>query len=262
MFARFREDIIQDEIFRLASLGIAGVDLELEEEHRLSDDISRFLKSSDKTWDSFFYRRSRDLLVRYNLAQSVKEEWPEVTMHKLVKWRVIQYRKEQEWNWWHLVFVLAACHYLTQKHESPEFRRHLLVHISELTEALLSRKSLDEKTRLFMKRSLKRVHYIRQQELFQIHRTLTDDHERGIAVLSGLGGAGKTRLASTYAENHSAGYSDIFWLHVGTEDLAKRSYIEIAKQIIQKHPSASLPRAIIADSQTNEVNEVVAAVKR
>ena len=257
-FARFQPNIIQDEIFRLASLGIAGVDRELGEVE-LSGDIRQFIKFSDTGWDCFLYRQSRDVLIRYSLVQRVTGEWPGVTMHSLVRWRALQYKKERRWEWWYLVLVLAACHHLTQEHESPQFRRHLLVYVPELTEAQLGRSKLGEKSRLFMQRTFSRVHYTRQEVLFHIHKALTDADGRGIVVLYGMGGVGKTRLAANYAENHRANYSDIFWVDTETEDSAKMSYAGIAKQIMQEHPSAVQFSAITTDS---EEDEVVTAVKK
>ena len=248
LFARFKGNIVQDGVFRLASLGIAGVDPELEEEHRLPGDLSQFLKASGTRWDSYLYRRSLNILVRYGLVQRVKGEWPGVIMHSLVQWRAMHYRKEEEWEWWHLVFVLAACHYLPQEHENSRFRQHLLVHIPESAEAQVSRQSLGKKTELFIQRTFSRTRHIRQEELFHIHRALTDADGRRIAVLLGLGGVGKTQLAVTYAEIYKADYSDIFWLGTETEDSTKTSYAKIARQIVQKHPGS-----ITVDSQVDEM---------
>lgn len=258
--ARFKGNIIQDEMFYLASLGMAEVDRKFgNEEERLPSDIRKFLTRNDMEWDSFFYRRSRDLLVRYSLVQRVGEEWPGITMHSLVKWRAMQYKKNEQWEWWHSIFVLAACHQLPQEHESLRFRRHLLVHVPEVAQAWLNRNNVGENTRLFMQRTFNRVHYIRQKELYHIHKTLADADGRGMVVLCGMGGIGKTQLAATYAECHRADYSDIFWLDARSEDSAKMSYARIAENTLQEHPSTSRHSNISAE---NEEGEIMTAVKR
>lgn len=84
--ARFKGSNTQDELFRLASLGMARVDRELGDgELRFPSAFRRFLTLSGMCWDNFFYRQSFDLLVRYSPVQCVEGEWPRVTMHSLVK---------------------------------------------------------------------------------------------------------------------------------------------------------------------------------
>ncbi|KNG46427.1 kinesin light chain [Stemphylium lycopersici] len=71
--ARFKGSNIQDELFRLASLGLARVDRELgDEELRFPSAFRRFLTLSGMCWDNFFYRQSFDLLVRYSPVQGMK----------------------------------------------------------------------------------------------------------------------------------------------------------------------------------------------
>ena len=250
-FARFKGNIVQDRVFHLASLGIAEVDSELEEEHRLPGDLSQFLKVSGTEWDSFWYRESCKILVRYSLLQRVEGGWPGVKMHSLVQWRAMQYKKEEEWEWWHLLFVLAACHYLPQEHENSRFRQHLVAHIPESADAQVIRRKLGEKTELFIQRTFSRTRFIRQEELFHIHKALTDADGRRIAVLVGLGGVGKTQLAATYAEIYKADYSNIFWLDTWTEDSARKSYAEVARQIVRKHL-----RAITLHNKSDEMGVV------
>jgi hypothetical protein len=83
--ARFRGTLVQDEMFRLASLGMALVDQELGGEgQRLPSELQRFLALDGGEWDSFLYRQSRDVLLRYSLSQRVEGECAGVTMHSLV----------------------------------------------------------------------------------------------------------------------------------------------------------------------------------
>ena len=260
LFARFQGSIIQDEMFRLATFGMAAVDHQLgEEEEGLPSEIREFLQLSGREWNSFLYRQSRDMLLRYSLVRRVDGEWPGVTMHGLVQWRAMRYKRGVRWEWWYLIFVLAACHQITEEHDRPQFRRQLMVHVPEVTEAHFDGIKLAEETRPFIERTVSRVHYARQKELFQIHKTLADADGRRTVVLHGLGGIGKTQLAVAYAKYHGADYSDVFWLNINDEDSAKQSYARIAKRILQKHPSASQLSAITADS---EVDKIVTAVKR
>jgi tetratricopeptide (TPR) repeat protein len=257
--ARFKGSTIQDEMFRLASLGMAGVDREFEEDHRLPSDFRQFLTLNGMEWDSFFYRQSRDLLVRYSLAQRVKGEWPGVTIHSLVKWRAMHYKKSERREWWHSTFVLAACHRFPQEFESLRFRRHLLVHVPEVTQAWLDGNKVEAKAKLFMQRTFNRVHYIRQEELYQIHEALSGADGRGIAVLCGMSGIGKTQLAATYAECYSVDYSNIFWLDTKSEDSVKMSYASLANKIVQEHPSASQFGNTTTEGKEDEI---MTAVKR
>ncbi|KAK2591961.1 hypothetical protein QQS21_010333 [Conoideocrella luteorostrata] len=255
--ATFKGHIIQDEIFRLASLGVAKVDRELEEEKLLPSDIRQFLRVSSAGWDDFLYRQSRDLLVRYNLVQRVERDWPGVTMHSLFRWRAMQYMKDKPWEWWYLILLLAACHHLTQEYESLQFRQHLIQHLPEEVETWLNRNNLAESTRLFIRRSFSRIHYARQVELSHIHGALASADGRGIVILLGTSGVGKTNLAATYVEFHKADYSDIFWLDSSSQDSAKMSYAKIARQIMQK----DLVNQLSANNADND-DKVVTAVKR
>lgn len=98
----------------------------------------------------------------------------------------------------------------------------------------------------------------REKELAEIYRTLRGDGSRRIVVLHGLGGIGKTQLAIAYAKRHKDDYSAIFWLNIRDEDSLKLSFVQVAKQILREHPSAS--RLSNVDLKEN-LDEVVDAVK-
>ena len=98
----------------------------------------------------------------------------------------------------------------------------------------------------------------REKELAEIYRTLRGDGSRRIVVLHGLGGIGKTQLAIAYAKRHKDDYSAIFWLNIRDEDSLKQSFVQVAKQILREHPSAS--RLSNVDLKEN-LDEVVDAVK-
>ncbi|KND93897.1 Kinesin light chain 4, partial [Tolypocladium ophioglossoides CBS 100239] len=107
--AQFKGAIVQDELFRLAAWG----------------------------WDSFLYRESRDVLLRYNLIQRAEGDWPGSTMHQLVQWRARQSHLHRPWPYWYMAFISAACRQVIEERHRPEFRRHLIAHIPEITQDYL-----------------------------------------------------------------------------------------------------------------------------
>jgi hypothetical protein len=98
----------------------------------------------------------------------------------------------------------------------------------------------------------------REQELAEMHRTLSGDGSRRTIVLHGLGGIGKTQLSVAYAKRHKHSYSAVFWLNIKDEDSLKQSFAKVAKQISREHPLAN--RLRIVDGKENP-DEVVDAVK-
>ena len=98
----------------------------------------------------------------------------------------------------------------------------------------------------------------REEELAEIHRTLSGDGSRQTVVLHGLGGIGKTQLSVAYAKQYKYNYSSIFWLNIKDEGSIKQSFANVAKQILREHPSASHLSNI--DVREN-LDKVVDAVK-
>jgi ATP/maltotriose-dependent transcriptional regulator MalT len=98
----------------------------------------------------------------------------------------------------------------------------------------------------------------REEELAEIHRSLSGDSSRQTVVLHGLGGIGKTQLSVAYAKQYKDNYSAIFWLNIKDEDSIKQSFANVAKQILREHPSASHLSNI--DVREN-LDKVVDAVK-
>ncbi|KAH8891610.1 hypothetical protein GQ53DRAFT_823630 [Thozetella sp. PMI_491] len=130
LLAHFKGTIIQDEIFRLASLsmpllkGEAGPELPLP--------LREFFQLHEERWDSYQYRESCKVLLRYNMLKRVDGDWPGLTMHGLVKWRALKTvaeEKRQHWRGCHLFIILAVCDQITANKHRPEFRRHLMVHL-------------------------------------------------------------------------------------------------------------------------------------
>jgi hypothetical protein len=98
----------------------------------------------------------------------------------------------------------------------------------------------------------------RDKELAEIHTTLRGDGSRRTVVLHGLGGIGKTQLTIAYAKRHKDNYSAIFWLNIRDKDSLKQSFVKVARQILQEHPSAS--RLSSVDMKEN-LDEMIDAVK-
>ncbi|KJZ69751.1 hypothetical protein HIM_10862 [Hirsutella minnesotensis 3608] len=128
--AHFKGTIIQDEMFRLAALGAKLLDNGLVDE--IPTDLRQFFQGNEGKWDSFPYRQSRELLVRYSLLHRVAGTWAGVTMHKLVQWRTLRSEQGERWRWWYMLFILAACRQVTEEEHQPEFRRHLVVHLPDI----------------------------------------------------------------------------------------------------------------------------------
>ncbi|PKX88835.1 uncharacterized protein P174DRAFT_425843 [Aspergillus novofumigatus IBT 16806] len=84
-FAHFKGAIVQDELFRLASLGMSCVDNELGDGE--ISELRQFIQVNERKGDNSRYQRSLDVLLRYSLVQRVNGEWPGTRMHHLGQWR-------------------------------------------------------------------------------------------------------------------------------------------------------------------------------
>lgn len=75
----------------------------------------------------------------------------------------------------------------------------------------------------------------RPKQLEQLHNVLfpaaaETGHSR-IAVLSGVGGIGKTQLAIEYAHTNGKLFTSIFWVRAENRELAGNSFVEIAQHL-------------------------------
>ncbi|KAF8853548.1 HET-domain-containing protein [Acephala macrosclerotiorum] len=101
-------------------------------------------------------------------------------------------------------------------------------------------------------------HFVaREEELGEIHTSLSSDGSRRTVILHGLGGIGKTQITIAYAKRHKDSYSAIFWLNIKDEDSLKQSFARIARQILREHPSASRLRNVDANKNLDEVADAV-----
>lgn len=86
---------------------------------------------------------------------------------------------------------------------------------------------------------------------------LRSDGSRRAVVLHGLGGMGKTQLAIEYAKRHKDDYSAMFWLNIKDRDAVRQSFVRVAKQVQQAHPSASR----ISSLDMKDPDDVINVVK-
>jgi tetratricopeptide (TPR) repeat protein len=126
---------VQDELFRLASVGLE------EACHRLDFRTPAWMRGllgrgDDDKWDDFSYRATVKLLVRYGLVRPISEPWKGITMHGLVRWRAsVGMDREQYWCLY-LAFITAVCNNIGEEAENVRFRRHVVVHLPRRNENL------------------------------------------------------------------------------------------------------------------------------
>jgi tetratricopeptide (TPR) repeat protein len=129
---------VQDELFRLASLGLEDAC------DRLNVKLPTWMqgllsKRENDRWDDFSYRDSVKLLLRYGLVRPVGEPWKGITMHSLVQWRAgVGLDREQYWRLY-LAFMVAACESIGEKVKRIQFRRQLVVHLPQNDDLLKGR---------------------------------------------------------------------------------------------------------------------------
>ena len=119
---------VQDELFRLASLGLQ------ETCHRLRFDTPSWMKALlakdvDGKWDDYAYRASMKALLRYGLVRPVGGRWKGSTMHSLVRWRASVDLDTVAYRQWHLGFMAAVCVQIAKESDKVQFRRHVIVHL-------------------------------------------------------------------------------------------------------------------------------------
>ena len=79
----------------------------------------------------------------------------------------------------------------------------------------------------------------RDRELAEIHKALQNadaaiSHRRVVA-LHGLGGIGKTQLATQYAYIHQKDYTSIWWVNASTKHTLSRDFVGIAQRLLSYH---------------------------
>ncbi|KAL5000887.1 hypothetical protein BDV10DRAFT_199813 [Aspergillus recurvatus] len=133
--AHFQSRFIEDELFRLASLGLPFIQHDIfADQEELPHWLQRILSIDGDQWAKFHYEEALKPLVSYGLLRPVQGTWPGVRLHSLVQWRAMQYKEDHyhiPWNTCQLKLVIGACHSLLSDTGKPHFRRHIAVHIPQ-----------------------------------------------------------------------------------------------------------------------------------
>ena len=99
----------------------------------------------------------------------------------------------------------------------------------------------------------------RDEELTRLHEILSEGVGRRTAVISGLGGMGKTQLAVEYAKRHHHDYSSVFWLNARDKTSLKQGYAQIAERISYELPSIIYIKNAV---ESHDLDQAVQAIKR
>lgn len=135
---------VQDELFRLASLGLD------ESCSRLDVRVPAWMrdvlgKGEDDEWNDSSYRATIRVLWRYGLVRPVGEPWRGITMHSVVRRQAgVGVERAQYWCWY-LVFVGAVCVQSEKEADKAYFRQHLLMHLPSNDDLLGEEMELDAK---------------------------------------------------------------------------------------------------------------------
>ena len=244
--ARFRGVVVQDELFRMASLIIPKVCEELYGRAvELPSWLNKALTTEDGEWDDYCYQESKKILVRYSLLQRTEGEWPGVLMHGLVQWRARKYKEEQPWEKWHLMTLLAGCVQLSKDEARPEFRRELVTHVPALGEMYLdelkvhnSRKDFvwhTFSTVLFHEGRWKEAEELEVQEIEMSTRVFGEEHPDTLISMG--------NLASTY-------WSQGRWKEA--EELEVQ-VIEMGIRVLgEEHPSTLISMGNLASTYSDQ----------
>ena len=121
---------IQDELWRLASQGLQELRKNYrEDDFGLPEWLDSLLQYED-SWKDSAYEDALSSLGIYSIIRPSTGEWRGVSMHSLVQWRSkaeIPRDDFEEWSQPVFIFQLAAS--FQQLSQSPEFRRHLVIHL-------------------------------------------------------------------------------------------------------------------------------------
>ncbi|CAI6226687.1 unnamed protein product [Periconia digitata] len=151
LLAHFRGGVVEDELLRLASQNLSvATQIMCDDVAELPSWLPRVFACHRGEWDDFDYRQARDILLRYSLLKRTHGEWYGVSMHRLVQWRAMRSKPEAPWDRWHVAIVVAAYVSLSRNTENPQFRRHLLTHMPDVTIERLKELGLSDERMMFL----------------------------------------------------------------------------------------------------------------
>jgi hypothetical protein len=157
--ARFKGGIIQDKLFRRASLSFSAIDQEIHQRTpELSSWLKRLIKADEQEWDSLYYRKAVETLGRCNLSQRAGGEWPGVSMHNLVQWHATKFEQHQRWGRLYLMFALAVCRQISREAARPQFRRYMVTHVRDVGRCHLNDIGANDEKEWFVWSTLSRVY--------------------------------------------------------------------------------------------------------
>ncbi|KAL4787743.1 hypothetical protein BJX76DRAFT_354003 [Aspergillus varians] len=99
----------------------------------------------------------------------------------------------------------------------------------------------------------------REDELIQMQEILTGNVGRRTAIVHGLGGIGKTQLATAYVKGHPTDYSARLWLNAKDETTLQESFRRVAEWIFRHEPSITY---IASALESHDLDLTVKAVKQ
>lgn len=100
----------------------------------------------------------------------------------------------------------------------------------------------------------------REEELVKMKEAFqSDESQRKVVILHGLGGMGKTQLAVAFMKEQRDEYSAIFWLSGNNEDTLKQSFAGIANRLHNEYPRSTLLKTAVEEKNADQV---VRAVKQ
>lgn len=79
---------------------------------------------------------------------------------------------------------------------------------------------------------------------------------RKVLVLGGMGGVGKTQLATFYAKQHRTDHTSVFWLNAASEVSLKMSFRNVAYRVLPPETTANLDDEQLYVSVSNWLSEL------
>lgn len=228
---------VQDELFRLASLGLGSACYLLDA--TVPSWLRNLLGEDDRNeCNSLLYRDTTACLIRYGLVRPIIGPWKGVTMHSLV-----QIRAQQElppgYSQWHMVILFAIC-LEADETDHVRFRRHLTVHLPPSDTFLAGQPPFPnerEMTRLWRVISVVFINEGRVKEAVQLRA-------KAVAVLRKA--FGDEDLETLFAISALAEAFEVQGLFNGSKDLRSEVVLQREAALGARHPDTLRSRYQLA----------------